>query len=68
MSEPIFMNQSDLAARWRIDIKTLRNWRCRNYGPPYIRIGRIRLYRLENIIAFETANDVETTMSVKKKG
>lgn len=59
MSDPIFMTQFELAARWSVDIKTLRNWRHKKFGPSYTTVGRQRLYKLTDILTFESVNYVD---------
>lgn len=50
---PIFLNQSELAERWRVSVKTLERWRYEGKRPPYVKIhGRV-LYRIEDISKFE---------------
>jgi predicted DNA-binding transcriptional regulator AlpA len=50
----IYLSQRELAARWGISPRTLENWRWRNKGPTYIKLGRRRVrYRLTDIQAFE---------------
>lgn len=50
------LNQSQLARRWHISIRTLEAWRWRDQGPNYLKIrGRV-LYRLEDVEAFEAAS------------
>ena len=47
------LNQSQLAKRWSVSLKTLERWRWRGQGPPYIKlVGRV-LYRLEDIVEYE---------------
>jgi hypothetical protein len=49
------MTQLDLARRWRISPRTLERWRWLRQGPPYLKIGAIVTYRVEDIEAFEAA-------------
>lgn len=46
----------DLARRWLLSPRTLEKWRQTDRGPPYLRIGGRVAYRLEDVVAFETAN------------
>lgn len=48
--------QVDLAERWKVSGRTLEKWRQKRRGPPYLLIGGAVRYRLEDVIAFETAN------------
>lgn len=57
MTENQMLTPHALAARWKITVQTLYNWRVRKVGPPFVRIGmgpRARvLYRLDDVMAFE---------------
>jgi hypothetical protein len=49
-----FFTARDLAARWRLSIKTLERWRNEGSGPAFIKLqGRI-LYHPESILDFES--------------
>ena len=52
-------NQVELSRRWSISPRTLENWRWRNEGPVYLKIGGRVAYRLDDIEAFE-ARQVRT--------
>lgn len=47
------LNQIELSRRWSISPRTLENWRWRNEGPVYLKIGGRVAYRLDDIEAFE---------------
>ena len=47
------LNQVELSRRWSISPRTLENWRWRNEGPVYLKIGGRVAYRLDDIEAFE---------------
>ncbi len=49
------MTQLDLARRWRISPRTLERWRSLRQGPPYLKLGAIVTYRVEDIEAYEAA-------------
>ena len=53
------LNQVELSRRWSISPRTLENWRWRNEGPVYLKIGGRVAYRLDDIEAFE-AQQVRT--------
>ena len=40
------------AARVGVTAETLRNWRWRGDGPPYLKIGRRVRYRLVDLVEF----------------
>ncbi|GEM_PF-3474339 len=47
------LNETDLARRWRMSVRTLQSWRWKRVGPPWIKaMGRV-LYRLSDIEMFE---------------
>lgn len=47
------LNQSDLAARWKISSRTLERWRWIGEGPSYMKIGVRVIYRIEDVEEFE---------------
>jgi hypothetical protein len=47
------LNQTELAARWKISPRTLERWRWINEGPQFLKIGVRVFYRLKDIEAFE---------------
>ncbi len=49
------LTQLDLARRWRLSTRTLERWRWLRYGPAYLRLGRVVVYRLEDVEAFEAS-------------
>jgi hypothetical protein len=49
------LTQLDLARRWRLSTRTLERWRWLRYGPAYLRLGKVVVYRLEDVEAFEAA-------------
>ena len=49
------LTQLDLARRWRMSPRTLERWRWLHYGPAYLRLGRVVVYRLEDVKAFEAS-------------
>ena len=36
--------EDDLAALTKTEISTLRNWRSRRFGPPFVTLGNVTLY------------------------
>ena len=49
------LNQTELAARWKISPRTLERWRWIGDGPQFLKIGGRVIYRIEDIEAFELA-------------
>lgn len=54
------LTQIELAARWRISHRTLEYWRSLGEGPRFIKIGRLVIYRMEDVVAFENRELSET--------
>jgi Helix-turn-helix domain len=48
-----YLNQVELAERWRFSPRTLENWRCRGEGPSFHKIGGKVFYSLEDVEAYE---------------
>lgn len=53
MNDDLFLTPPELARRWRVSVQTLANWRSRDAGPSFIKLGRRVLYRLAEIEAIE---------------
>lgn len=47
------LTPAELAERWNLAEKTLRNWRANGAGPVYVKLGRAVLYPLRAVEAFE---------------
>ncbi|MEF2253029.1 MerR family transcriptional regulator [Ralstonia solanacearum] len=45
--------ESELAARWRLSVKTLRRWRQDQLGPVFCKFGARVTYLISDIEAFE---------------
>ena len=52
-----FFTTEELAARWRLNPKTLANWRNQRVGPPWLKLGEGRnarvVYAMAEVLAFE---------------
>lgn len=52
-----FLTPVELAKRWRMDVRTLSNWRVKGRGPVFLKLGEGRntrvLYREDDVIEFE---------------
>ncbi|MGE0502082.1 MAG: helix-turn-helix transcriptional regulator [Rhizobiaceae bacterium] len=53
-SAPLFLTERELAQRWALSAKTLRNWRVSGLGPPFVKIGGAVRYSLDAVEAFES--------------
>jgi excisionase family DNA binding protein len=52
----VFLTEKEAARLISVSNRTLQAWRCRNAGPPFVRMGRaIRYHRCE-LILWMTAN------------
>jgi len=60
------IDETDLAARWKLSVKTLRNARVTGANPaiPFIKIGRSVRYRLSDVEEFEASNTRKSTSDV----
>lgn len=55
-----FLTPYQLSARWGGSVKTttLKMWRHRKKGPPYVKVGSKILYKTAAIVAWESENEV----------
>lgn len=51
----IYITERELATRWRRSQRSVQRMRANGCNPPYLRLGRAILYRLEDIEAHEQA-------------
>jgi hypothetical protein len=61
------LNQVDLARRWRISPRTLERWRWLKQGPQYLKIGGRVAYRMEDVLAYETARRRNTQEQAERE-
>jgi hypothetical protein len=61
------LRQHDLAQRWCISPRTLERWRWLNQGPQYLKIGGRVAYRMEDVLAYETARRRNTQEQAKRE-
>lgn len=64
---PPFINDEQLAVRWGMSAKTLRNLRVAGGHVPFVRLGRLVRYRLSDVEAWERDHTCAST-SDKKGG
>jgi|TARA_B110000977_G_C11000851_1_gene463756 hypothetical protein len=48
-----FYTEKELGRRWKLDPRTLRNWRCQGRGPSWLRIGVNIRYAKNEILRIE---------------
>ena len=53
VKEDIFLDTRGLAQRWNKSPRTLENWRGKNEGPPYYKIGGKVLYKITEMETYE---------------
>lgn len=61
---PIYLNQAELAARFRVSPRTLERWRWLKTGPTYVKLGGKVVYALEDVEAYERRRRAETHSSI----
>jgi hypothetical protein len=59
-----FLQQCELADRWRVSPRTLERWRWRKTGPAYTKIGGRVVYALTDVEAYERRRRAETHSSI----
>lgn len=62
----INLKPKEAAARLRVSISTLANWRTTGEGPKFLKIGRKVLYPVAELEAFEQASTRTETVKVAK--
>lgn len=57
------LTPEQVSARWEhsIKVQTLRAWRNRRKGPPFVKFGSRVLYPLDRLVEWEKKQTVETT-------
>ncbi len=60
---PGLLNEQQLAIRWQISPKTLRNLRVSGGSVRFVRVagGRSVRYRMDDVVAWEEAHAVQST-------
>ena len=59
-----YLQQHELADRWRLSPRTLERWRWRKTGPSYTKLGGKVVYSLDDVEAYERRRRAETHSSV----
>lgn len=49
----IFITSKEVAIRWKLTPETMKKWRCAGKSPPYRKLGKRILYKIEEIERFE---------------
>ena len=58
---PTHLTPEQLAARWSCGVHTLKNWRYRGSGPVYEKLGKLVLYPIAEVEAFEAKRRMAAT-------
>ncbi|WP_138843656.1 helix-turn-helix transcriptional regulator [Rhodococcus pyridinivorans] len=53
-----FLSRQEVADRYGIPARTLDQWASLGKGPRFIKIGRYARYRLEDVVAWENAQQM----------
>lgn len=61
---PTYLNQYELANRFRISPRTLERWRWKKTGPNYHKLGGKIAYALTDVEAYERRRRAETHSSI----
>lgn len=48
-----YLTTEEVAERYRTSTSTVHSWRYKRSGPPSIRVGKRRLYKLADLVAWE---------------
>ncbi len=60
-SQPIWLWDDDAAAMIGVTVRTLANWRCRRFGPPFYKLGRRARYIQAEVEEWILAQRVDTS-------
>ena len=61
LNQTSFLTDQQLACRWGISPKTLRNARVKGGPLPFVRIGRLIRYRLSDVESYEAGRTRTST-------
>lgn len=63
------LNPRQLSERLGVSLSVLANWRCKGFGPPYVKIGRRYVGYLDrDVEAWIESRVVTNTMQAKSLG
>lgn len=57
IEKQIFLSPKQLSERWDVAIGTFNSWNCTNKKIPFVKIGKLVRYRLEDILEIEGRDD-----------
>ena len=61
---PTYLNQQELADRWRVSPRTLERWRWKKVGPSFHKLSGKVTYSLDDIEAHERRRRAQTHSSI----
>jgi hypothetical protein len=61
---PTYLQQTELADRWRLSPRTLERWRWLKTGPSYVKLGGRVVYAVSDVEAYERRQRAETHTSI----
>lgn len=61
---PTYLDQRELAQRFRISPRTLERWRWKKTGPTYVKLGGKIVYALADVEAYERRRRAETHTAI----
>jgi len=68
-TEPKLLTEKEVSALTGIQLSTLRHWRCKRIGPPFLKLGRRRQsavrYSLADVVRWTENFRVETRPEVE---
>lgn len=59
-NQHLFLDQHELAERWRVSPRTLERWRWQKTGPNYTKLGGKVAYAITDVEAYESRRRAET--------
>ncbi len=65
MSDPKYLTVEEVAERYRgiVSVWMLRSWRLKGAGPNFVKLGRVILYPVDELDAWEKKNMVSCPLS-----
>lgn len=56
------LTTKQLAERWRMHVNSLANWRVEGKGPRFVKVGKVILYSVAEIEAYEKKKTQRSTV------
>ena len=55
-----YLRERELAAQLGVNPRTCARWRAARTGPPYTRVGKVVLYKIESVRSWLDSREVDT--------